>query len=154
MPAFVRYVLDAVLSHPVAGSSWEGFVLDQLVNAAPHAQASFYRTSNGAEVDLVLYATGYDRDFPFIDPALPAQGMGDAQVIWIGIGIGAAGLFLRQPQGFVDLVFAVLRVHAATPMRGVRRSRNVFRLRNRWLLMVPSASPVIAAISPIGSSSR
>lgn len=46
--------LDAVLSHPVAGSSWEGFVLEQLVNAAPHAQASFYRTSNGAEVDLVL----------------------------------------------------------------------------------------------------
>jgi predicted AAA+ superfamily ATPase len=46
--------LDAVLSHPTAGSSWEGFVLEQLVNAAPHAQASFYRTSNGAEVDLVL----------------------------------------------------------------------------------------------------
>ena len=46
--------LDAVLGHPVAGSSWEGFVVEQLVNAAPNAQASFYRTSNGAEVDLVL----------------------------------------------------------------------------------------------------
>jgi len=46
--------LDAVLSHPVAGSSWEGFVVEQLINAAPGAQASFYRTSNGAEVDLVL----------------------------------------------------------------------------------------------------
>lgn len=46
--------LDAVLSHPVAGSSWEGFVVEQLINAAPSAQASFYRTSNGAEVDLVL----------------------------------------------------------------------------------------------------
>jgi predicted AAA+ superfamily ATPase len=46
--------LDAVLSHPVAGSSWEGFVIEQLINAAPTAQASFYRTSNGAEVDLVL----------------------------------------------------------------------------------------------------
>jgi len=46
--------LDAVLGHPVAGSSWEGFVVEQLVNAAPSAQASFYRTSNGAEVDLVL----------------------------------------------------------------------------------------------------
>lgn len=46
--------LDAVLSHPVAGSSWEGFVVEQLINAAPNAQASFYRTSNGAEVDLVL----------------------------------------------------------------------------------------------------
>ena len=46
--------LDAVLSHPVAGSSWEGFVVEQLINAAPTAQASFYRTSNVAEVDLVL----------------------------------------------------------------------------------------------------
>jgi uncharacterized protein len=46
--------LDAVLSHPVAGSSWEGFVVEQLITAAPHGQASFYRTSNGAEVDLVL----------------------------------------------------------------------------------------------------
>jgi predicted AAA+ superfamily ATPase len=46
--------LDALLGHPVAGSSWEGFVMEQLMNAAPQAQASFYRTSNGAEVDLVL----------------------------------------------------------------------------------------------------
>ncbi len=50
--------LDAVLSHPVAGSSWEGFVVEQLINAAPSAQASFYRTSNGAEVDLVLEFRG------------------------------------------------------------------------------------------------
>lgn len=46
--------LQALLGHPVAGSSWEGFVLEQLVNAARHAVPSFYRTSNGAEVDLVL----------------------------------------------------------------------------------------------------
>lgn len=46
--------LDAVLGHPTAGASWEGFVVAQLVNAAPGAQASFYRTSNGAELDLVL----------------------------------------------------------------------------------------------------
>ena len=46
--------LDAVLSHPVAGSSWEGFVIEQLIAAATTASVSFYRTSNGAEVDLVL----------------------------------------------------------------------------------------------------
>lgn len=46
--------LDAVLSHSVAGSSCEGFVVEQLINAAPTAQARFYRTSNVAEVDLVL----------------------------------------------------------------------------------------------------
>ena len=50
--------LDAVLSHPVAGASWEGFVIEQLISAAPDAEASFYRTSNGAEVDLVLEHPG------------------------------------------------------------------------------------------------
>ncbi|HAO33768.1 MAG TPA: ATPase [Gammaproteobacteria bacterium] len=46
--------LEAVLGHPVAGVSWEGFVIEQLLAAAPQAEASFYRTSHGAEADLVL----------------------------------------------------------------------------------------------------
>ncbi len=46
--------LEALLAHPVAGASWEGFVIEQLLAAAPHAEASFYRTSHGAEADLVL----------------------------------------------------------------------------------------------------
>lgn len=46
--------LEAVLSHPVAGASWEGFVIEQLLAAAPQAEASFYRTAHGAEADLVL----------------------------------------------------------------------------------------------------
>ena len=48
--------LQAVLSHPVAGQSWEAHVVEQLIAAAPQAQASFYRTSHGAECDLVLTA--------------------------------------------------------------------------------------------------
>src|SRR3989338_597138 len=46
--------LESVLSHPVAGSSWEGFVIEQLISAAPQAEASFYQTSHGAEADLVM----------------------------------------------------------------------------------------------------
>lgn len=46
--------IEAVLSHPVAGGSWEGFVIEQLLAAATKAEASFYRTSQGAEADLVL----------------------------------------------------------------------------------------------------
>ena len=47
--------LQDVLGHPVAGSSWEGFVLESLLAAAPEdAEAAFYRTAAGAEVDLVL----------------------------------------------------------------------------------------------------
>ncbi|QKE40643.1 MAG: ATP-binding protein [Ferrovum myxofaciens] len=46
--------LESILSHPVAGPSWEGFVIEQLIAAAPQAEASFYRTSHGAEADLVM----------------------------------------------------------------------------------------------------
>lgn len=50
---------DAVLGHPVAGGSWEGFVIETLINVAPDGTvASFYRTSAGAEIDLVLELTG------------------------------------------------------------------------------------------------
>lgn len=46
---------EAVLSHPVAGSSWEGMAIENLAAVAGRAaEASFYRTSGGAEVDLVL----------------------------------------------------------------------------------------------------
>lgn len=46
--------MQSILGHPVAGASWEGFVIEQLICAAPRAQASFYRTAHGAEADLVL----------------------------------------------------------------------------------------------------
>ena len=50
---------NAVLGHPVAGMSWEGHVIENLLRAAPErTQASFYRTSAGAEIDLVLELPG------------------------------------------------------------------------------------------------
>jgi len=46
---------EAVLGHPVAGSSWEGFAIENAIGAVgARAEASFYRTSGGAEIDLVL----------------------------------------------------------------------------------------------------
>lgn len=49
-----------LLGHPVVGRSWEGFVIETLLAAAAWpTHASFYRTSAGAEVDLVIdYADG------------------------------------------------------------------------------------------------
>ena len=41
--------------HPVAGASWEGFVIEQVAAALPAgAQIGFYRTAAGAELDLVV----------------------------------------------------------------------------------------------------
>lgn len=46
---------EALLGHPVVGNSWEGFVIETLLNAAPReAQVGFYRSSNGAEIDLIV----------------------------------------------------------------------------------------------------
>jgi predicted AAA+ superfamily ATPase len=46
---------NALAGHPVVGSSWEGFVIENLLTVAPERTlASFYRTSAGAEIDLVL----------------------------------------------------------------------------------------------------
>ncbi len=46
---------DAILGHPVAGASWEGFVIETLIGAAPPGtDSAFYRTSAGAEIDLLL----------------------------------------------------------------------------------------------------
>jgi predicted AAA+ superfamily ATPase len=46
---------DDVIGHPVVGGSWEGWVIENLLAVAPSAtQAFFYRSSAGAEIDLVL----------------------------------------------------------------------------------------------------
>ena len=53
---------DALVGHPVVGPSWEGFVIENLLAAAPdRTQASFFRTAAGAEMDLVLDFPGGER---------------------------------------------------------------------------------------------
>ncbi len=50
---------NALAGHPVSGPSWEGFVIENLLAAAPDGtSASFYRTAAGAEMDLVLELPG------------------------------------------------------------------------------------------------
>ncbi len=53
---------NALLGHPVVGASWEGFVIENLINAAPALTVpGFYRTSGGAEIDLLLELPGGER---------------------------------------------------------------------------------------------
>lgn len=53
---------DSLLSHPVVGGSWEGFVVENVLNTVPPgSEAYFYRTSAGAEVDLVLDLPGQEQ---------------------------------------------------------------------------------------------
>jgi uncharacterized protein len=47
--------LDRLAGHPVVGASWEGFVLETLLAVLPwRSQAYFYRTTVGAEIDLLI----------------------------------------------------------------------------------------------------
>lgn len=46
---------ESLLSHPVLGKSWECFVIENIFNIAPNGvQGYFYRSSGGAEIDLIL----------------------------------------------------------------------------------------------------
>ena len=46
---------NALAGHPVAGTSWEGFVIENLLSVSPpRTHGSFYRTSAGAEIDLLM----------------------------------------------------------------------------------------------------
>ena len=46
--------MDELSGHPGRGRSWEGYVVEQIAAAVPDAELSFYRTSAGAEIDLLV----------------------------------------------------------------------------------------------------
>ena len=45
---------DDLLSHPILGASFEGFAMENILAFATNYEPSFYRTSAGAEIDLIL----------------------------------------------------------------------------------------------------
>ncbi len=51
--------LDDVLGHPVSGASWESFVIETVLAVLPDgSRSNFYRSSAGAEIDLVITLPG------------------------------------------------------------------------------------------------
>ena len=51
--------LHDLLGHPVVGQSYEGMVIENLLQAAGHAHTGcFYRSQDGAEIDLLLVRGG------------------------------------------------------------------------------------------------
>ena len=45
---------EALLGHPIAGASWEGWCIEQILAVMPDWYASFYRTSSREEIDLII----------------------------------------------------------------------------------------------------
>lgn len=44
----------ALFHHPKIGASWEGFAIEQVLATEAHAEAAFWATHQGAEIDLLL----------------------------------------------------------------------------------------------------
>lgn len=45
---------DQLLAHPIAGETWEGWVIEQLLTQLPRWRGSFIRSGHGAEIDLIV----------------------------------------------------------------------------------------------------
>ncbi|WP_433971375.1 ATP-binding protein [Tunturiibacter lichenicola] len=53
---------EELLGHPVVGASWEGMLIENILDALPAtARPTFYRTSAGAEIDLVIEFNAKER---------------------------------------------------------------------------------------------
>ena len=49
---------NTLLSYPKAGASWEGFVIEQVIQTLRLTEAYFWSTHSGAEVDLLFFKNG------------------------------------------------------------------------------------------------
>ncbi|WP_207231707.1 ATP-binding protein [Edaphobacter modestus] len=53
---------EELLGHPVVGASWEGMLIENILHTLPAtARPTFYRTSVGAEIDLVIEFSAKER---------------------------------------------------------------------------------------------
>ncbi|MEA5403251.1 ATP-binding protein [Arcicella sp. DC2W] len=53
---------EDLLGHPIVGASWEGFVIENIIACLPQGVSFwFYRTSAGAEIDLVIEINNQER---------------------------------------------------------------------------------------------
>jgi hypothetical protein len=67
---------DDLLAHPSLGASWEGYAIENITAANPGFKPYFIKTSNGAEVDLIL-TKGMKRkiyEFKFSRSPSPSRG--------------------------------------------------------------------------------
>ena len=94
--------LDALLTHPRCGASWEGFALEQVLRLAAPDEAYFWATHNGAELDLLLFKGGQRVGVEFKRADAPGLtrsmqiAMSDLQLDWLYVVYPGA---LRYPLG-------------------------------------------------------
>ncbi len=67
---------DDLLSHPIRGASFEGFAMENLLAFAKNYDSSFYRTSAGAEIDLILRRGRHTLAFELKSSTIPRVSKG------------------------------------------------------------------------------
>lgn len=72
---------DHLLAHPSMGSSWEGFCVEHVLAKLPEWHPSFLRTSNGAEVDLVMQKGARTLFFEFKSSKAPKLQRGFSELV-------------------------------------------------------------------------
>ena len=72
---------DHLLSHPAMGASWEGFCIEHVLAKLPKWRPSFLRTSNGAEVDLVMKKSERTLFFEFKSSKAPKLQRGFSELM-------------------------------------------------------------------------
>jgi hypothetical protein len=50
--------MEDLLAHPKHGSSWEGFVIEEVIHAVEPDDVYYGGTHQGAEIDLILFKGG------------------------------------------------------------------------------------------------
>jgi predicted AAA+ superfamily ATPase len=54
--------METLMGHPVVGASWEGMLIENVLDALPAtARSTFYRSAAGAEIDLVIEFNSKER---------------------------------------------------------------------------------------------
>jgi uncharacterized protein len=90
--------------HPVFGASWEGWCIEQIAHALPEWRASFFRSSSGEGVDLILERGKRRLAFEFKASAAPQLTKGFFGVIetiqpmqtWVVCPMDGEGYSLRD----------------------------------------------------------
>ena len=73
---------DELMGNPILGNSWEGYALENILAENPRWKYHFYRTANGAEMDLVLTRGSRKIAIEFKASLAPKVGKG----FWNAIG--------------------------------------------------------------------
>lgn len=72
---------DELLSNPLIGASWEGFCIENIIAQYPKWRPFYLRTSNGAEIDLILQKGAELKVFEFKFSKTPKASKGFYEIM-------------------------------------------------------------------------